>query len=153
MHEWSAAGATTACAIAGYSQREIKPGRASPGQSATGVGASRFDNASETFGIVNRDLGQHLAVQLHVRLGQPLDQAAVGDAVCFAGGRDANDPELTIGTLLVLAMDIGHAHRAIHRLRRLAKKLTAGPAKALGQFKAAFAALAGCGCVGCSWHD
>src|SRR5690606_7995684 len=53
------------------------------------------------------EVGQDLAVDFDPRLVQPVDKAAVGQAVLTHGGVDALDPERTEGALLGLAVAVG----------------------------------------------
>src|SRR5207342_3902149 len=56
--------------------------------------------------VVDRDVGQGLAVQLDVRLQQAVHEAAVAQAVHAGGGVDAHDPQRTELALALLAADI-----------------------------------------------
>ena len=58
-------------------------------------GLCLLDQHLEGFGLMHREIGQHLAVDLNTGLAEPVDKSAVGQPVLAAGGVDALDPERT----------------------------------------------------------
>ena len=69
--------------------------------------------------IVDRQIGQDLAVQLDAGLLQAVDELAVADAVQLGGGADAHNPDGTVLALLLLAAAVGELQPALDRLFRL----------------------------------
>ena len=58
-----------------------------------------LDQTGEGLGIVDGDLGEHLAVDLDVALLQTGHEAGIGDVVGAASGIDSLDPKLAIVAL------------------------------------------------------
>ena len=109
-----------------------------------------IDERLEAGGIVDGDLGKHLAVQDHASVDEPSDELGVADALRAGRRIDAGDPELTEVALLELAVDRRQATRAIDSLGGLTEVLAARTAEALGELKAAAAAFTGSRCVCCT---
>src|SRR5215471_12660146 len=76
--------------------------------------------------VVQGDLRQDLAIQVHARGLQAVHELAVGNAGCPAGCIDTDDPQRAIVALLVLASDIGELQSALDRFLRRAMQLTLG---------------------------
>src|SRR5690348_8119268 len=57
-------------------------------------------------GLVDGDVGKHLAVDLDTGAGEPADKSAVGHTMLAAGRVDALDPERAKIPLTLLAADI-----------------------------------------------
>ena len=72
--------------------------------------------ACERRRIADRDLGEHLAVELDVRLAELADQLAVADAERARGGVDALDPQRAEVALALLARPVHVQPRVLHRL-------------------------------------
>ena len=53
----------------------------------------RLHQGTEGRGIVGRNVGQDLAIQLDPRHLQPMDELRVAGAVLLGGGVDAHDPQ------------------------------------------------------------
>src|ERR1043165_5683321 len=81
-----------------------------------GLSLSRLIHQSlERGGLVDRQIGQDLAVDHDPGAGEPGDKSAVGEAMFTHGGVDALDPPGAEVTLLLLAADIIVLQRAISR--------------------------------------
>src|ERR1044072_2509130 len=57
--------------------------------------------------VVDRDVGEHLAVELDVRLADAGEELVVGEPLLPRGRVDADDPEPPEDALLVLAVPVG----------------------------------------------
>src|SRR5919197_1625090 len=57
--------------------------------------------------IVDRDVGEHLPVELDVRLAHPREELVVGEPFLSGGRVDADDPEAAEDALLSLPVAIG----------------------------------------------
>ena len=88
----------------------------------------------ETGGIVDCDLGKHLAVQDHASIDEAGNELGVADALCTRSGADTSDPKLTEVTLLELAVDRRKATGAIDGLGSLTEIFAARTAETLGEF-------------------
>src|SRR6478672_11493519 len=91
------------------------------GQMALQRGLHLLDDLRERGGIVIGDGGQHFAVDLDLGLLQPVDEAAVGEAVVAHRGVDALDPQAPEVALLVPTVAIGVLQRLLQPLLRRAK--------------------------------
>ena len=77
-------------------------------QSLFAEGAFRGgDQGSEGFRVVDRDFGEHLAVDGDVALLEAVHEDGVGDVVDSASGIDAADPEFAVVSLDKATGDIG----------------------------------------------
>src|ERR1700733_12431104 len=95
-----------------------------PNLSSGGVVGQGFlgvsDERSEGCGVVHREIGQDLAVQLHSRGLEAVNELRVADAVHLGGGVDAHDPQRAVLPLLLLAAAVGELQSALDGfLRRL----------------------------------
>src|SRR5664279_172843 len=63
-----------------------------------------LDDPPEGGGIANGEVGQHLAVDLDIRLLQALDEPSVGDTVQAGGRVDPDDPQRAHLALALLAV-------------------------------------------------
>src|SRR5581483_10944104 len=79
------------------------------------LGGRLIHQSLEGRGLVNGDVGKHLAVDLHTRLGEPADKSAVSEAVFAAGGIDPLNPKRAEVPLLQLTADVVVLQRAIRR--------------------------------------
>src|SRR5580704_14186171 len=74
------------------------------------AGSQRFagalSDASEGVGVVHGDVGQDLAVELHVRELEAMDELRVGEAVLARGRVDARDPQAAEVALAVAAIAV-----------------------------------------------
>src|SRR5678816_1467166 len=68
----------------------------------------------ERFGVVHREVGQHLPVHLDAGLLEPRHEAAVAQAVQARRGIDAGDPEGAEVALLLAPVAVRIAHPALH---------------------------------------
>jgi hypothetical protein len=93
------------------------------------------DQRSECLRLVDRHVGQHLAVDLDAGLVQAVDQAAIGQAVLAGGGVDALDPERAEIALADLAVAIGVLQRLLDRLLGDADGVLAAAVETLGGFR------------------
>src|SRR5215472_8914414 len=75
-----------------------------------------FDQRRKPRGVVNRDIGQHLAIQLHSRLLQAADELVVAEPLRAGGGADAHDPDGAKLALLLLAASVGKLQSALDGL-------------------------------------
>ena len=109
-----------------------------PPQPASGGGGKRRaglgDDGLEGRGLVDREVGKHLAVHLDPRQRQRVDEARIGQR--GVDGTDARvdplDPERAEVALAGLAVAGGVLLRLVHRLRRGAEVGAAGAIVALG---------------------
>ena len=83
--------------------------------------------------IRDRELGEHLAVDLVAGLLQAVHQPAVGDLVLARGGVDADDPEAAEIALPGLAVAVGVDERLLHLELRHPVRLRLGAVVALGE--------------------
>ena len=60
-----------------------------------------FRDRTKGFDVVHRDIREHFAVYLETRLGEAVDEPAIGKPVDACRGIDARDPERTEFTLLL----------------------------------------------------
>ena len=65
--------------------------------------ARLFNKLCEGGGVIDGEVGEHLAVYRDVRSLEAVDERAVGDAVHAGGGVDTDYPQLAEVTLLELA--------------------------------------------------
>src|SRR5690606_23209999 len=79
-------------------------------------GLGFFRQRGEGSSIADGQIGQHLAVDLHVSLVQTVDEAAVGQAVEARGSVDARDPERAELALALPAVTICILSRLGHPL-------------------------------------
>lgn len=107
------------------------------------------DEGLEALGVVNGDLGEHLAVERDACLRKAFDEPAVGRAVLAGRRIDAGDPERAELALLQLAMLGGHDHGALDGGRSLGVGLAPVAVKAFRGFQHLFVAPTGCGRGGC----
>src|SRR5947209_15424797 len=90
--------------------------------------------------VVDRDLGERLAIQSDVRLLQAVDELAVAHAAHSAGGVDAHDPQLAELALADPAIAEGVDAGADQGHQRLPVQVVPAGAEAFGEFAGAFAA-------------
>src|ERR1700749_4266758 len=86
----------------------------------------------ESSGLVDRQIGEDLAVDHDPGAGEPGDKSAVGQAMLAHGGVDALDPESAEVTLALLAADIVVLQRLIDRGIGRGDVVLAAAAKAFG---------------------
>src|SRR5580700_11141956 len=67
-------------------------------------------------GIVDRQIGEDLAIQFDAGLLQTIDEHAVAQPVQLSGSADAHDPDGAILALLLLAAAVGELKSAFYRL-------------------------------------
>ena len=72
-----------------------------------------FDQDSKCLRLMDRQIGQNLAVDLDVCLVQAIDEASVGQAVLTRSGVDALDPERTEVALAILAVAVSILQRLL----------------------------------------
>src|SRR3989454_6961964 len=80
-------------------------------------------DAGEGLGVVERERGQDLAIDLDPGGFEPGDQLAVGEPVRARRGVDAHDPQRAEVALALLAVPVGVREAALDRLARLAVRL------------------------------
>src|SRR5690606_6967255 len=75
-------------------------------------GPRLFDQGLEGLGLVDGEIGEHLAVHLDASLAEAVDKSTIGQAVLAGRGIDALDPERTEITLpgTTVTIEIGRAH-------------------------------------------
>ena len=82
----------------------------------SGVGLlGHVAQGGEGGGIVDRSLGEHLAVHVHTGHLQAVHEGGVIHAVGLAAGTDTGDPQLAEVALLLLAADVSIA-AGLHQL-------------------------------------
>src|SRR5262249_40624844 len=81
--------------------------------------------ALERFRLVHGGVGHHLAVKLDAGLGEPGDEARIGQGMQTHRRIDALDPERAIIALLLLAPDIGELPGALDCGIRRAERVLA----------------------------
>src|SRR4051794_427290 len=77
-------------------------------------------DVTERLRILDGEIGEHLAVELDLRLPQPRDELVVRQAVRARSRVDAHDPEPPERPLLVLAVAVGVRERMVDLLLRVA---------------------------------
>src|SRR5215472_11316627 len=75
-----------------------------------------FDQRRKPRGVVDRDIGQHLAIQLHSRPLKAADEPVVTEPLGTGRSADAHDPDRAILAFLLLAAAVGKLQSALHRL-------------------------------------
>ena len=93
------------------------------------------DQRLECRRVLDRDIRQHLAVDLDAGLRQAVNKSAVGQAVLAHGRVDALDPERAERALLALAIAIGVLHRLLDRLLGHPDRVLAAALVALRQLQ------------------
>src|SRR5215472_2660926 len=124
----SAHAATAASASCARSVRSTKSGP--PSAHAEG-GLCLLRQRTEGRGVVHRDVGEHLAVDLDAGLVQSVDDAAVGKAVDTRRRVDARDPQRAELTLVLPPVAVGVLPRLDDGLLRRAIDLAPGVVVAL----------------------
>src|SRR5450759_63308 len=79
-------------------------------------GLRPLDERGEPGGIVDRHVGEHLAVQVDLGLLEAVHEHGVRQAVEARAGVDAGDPQLADLALLGLAVAVGVLQRVLHLL-------------------------------------
>ena len=103
-----------------------------------GRGLSRFglggliDQRLEARGVLDGEIGQHLAVDLDPGLVQAVDKSSVGEPVLAHRRVDALDPERAERALLTLAVEVLVLQRLLDRLLGDPDRVLAPAAVALG---------------------
>src|SRR5438270_9622865 len=98
--------------LGGYGLVQGVCGLRCPGESALRLLGEAFKGT----GIVYRQVGQDLAVQLHAALLQAVNQLAVAQAVELGSSADADDPQRPVLTLFLTATGVSELQPALHRL-------------------------------------
>src|SRR5437667_11364406 len=88
-----------------------------------GLRAGDLCDASEGLGVVERERGQDLTIDLDPGGFEPGDQLAVGEPVRARRGVDAHDPQRPEVALALLAVAVGVGEAALDGLARLAVRL------------------------------
>src|SRR5690606_7498803 len=86
----------------------------------------------ECLRLVDREIRQHLAVDLDAGLVEAVDEAAIGQAVLADSGVDALDPERAEIALAILAVAIGILQRLLDSLLGDADGVLAAAVETLG---------------------
>lgn len=107
---------------------------------ASGLG-DFFHQGLKLRGFVDREIGQNLAVQLDVRLLEPVHELAVVHIERAAGRIDAHDPETAVLLLLLLAALVRVNARLVDRIVNGADVLARVPVETLGAFQRTLARL------------
>ena len=102
--------------------------------------------------VLDRDVGEHLAVNPDIGRLQALDEAVVGHALRAHGSVEAGDPESAEIALARLAVAVGPVFPLHLRVLRVAEEFGTASAVALRGVDDAFPAGAAGGSIGCSWH-
>ena len=95
-------------------------------------GLGLLDDRLERRRLVDREIGQHLAVDRDPGLGEPVDKPAVGEAERTHRGVEALDPQRAEGALAPLAVAEGVLVGLLHRLLGDADGVLAPAVEALG---------------------
>src|SRR5882672_11528047 len=66
-------------------------------------------------GIVHRQVGQDLAIQLHAAFLEAVNELVVAHPVQFGGGADAHNPERAVLPLFLFASGVSELEPALHR--------------------------------------
>src|SRR5690606_34758092 len=93
--------------------------------------ASLFRKCLESLRLMDRHVGENLAVNLDPGLVQAVDEAAIGQAVFASGGIDALDPQGAKIALAIAPVARRILHRFLDGLPRNADRVLATAAKAL----------------------
>src|SRR5690606_27171809 len=105
----------------------------------------RLDELVEDLGILDGDLAEHLAVQVHTRKAQAVDELAVASVPHPARGVDTRDPQATEVALAVTTVAVGVAAGADDRFLGALEVAATGSVIPAGLAENAVAA-AGAGC-------
>src|SRR5271156_2520334 len=89
--------------------------------------------------ILNRQIGQNLAVELHAGLLQSADELVVVQSIQAGGGADAHDPDRAVLALFLLAARVGKLQRAVDGFFRRAVEFGFSKEVSTGAFKNLFA--------------
>src|SRR5215213_3850461 len=92
----------------------------------------QIGDTRERLEIVHREVGEHLAIDLHSGALESRHEAAVAHSLGPGRGVDASDPEGAELSLLLSAVAVGVAHRAFRGLLGRLVELAAAAASALG---------------------
>src|ERR1043166_6795562 len=111
-----------------------------------------FDDLRKAGCVLCRDVRKNLSIERALRCFESLHESAVGQAGFTHGSIDACLPEITELTLAALAITIGVLTSVVDCIGRVAVKLRALEAKALGGTNHSRASFAGSWSVGNS-HD
>src|SRR5882757_1217815 len=114
------------------SGRGVVLGRAALGRH---VRLGQLDQRGEGGRVAHRELGEDLAVDLHLSQAQALDETVVGNPVGAGGGVDPGDPQLPEVALASPAVPVGVVQRVEHLLLRLAVQPGALAAVAASQLE------------------
>src|SRR5260370_71885 len=102
--------------------------------------------------VLQRDLGQHLAIQIDAALLQTADEFTIRNSRGPASGADAHDPQRTEIALLQAASLVRVALRLLDRFLRGAVEFALGQEKAGGAFERLVAVLSSFWSSFNSWH-
>ena len=106
----------------------------------------------ETFGIIESDLGQCLAVQVDVGLLQTVHEYAVAGAIEAAGGIDPLDPQGAEIALLQFTAIIGVREAFLNAVLGNGVNVLAAAEAAFGHIKDLLPPCAACYFVLTAWH-
>src|SRR5438128_9112356 len=121
----------------------------------TGLGKVRprqFGDPGKGVRVVDRNVGQSLAVELDLGALQAVNQLAVANSAHAACRVDANDPETPEQALAHAPVAKGIHTAADQGNRRLSDEIVPAEAKPLGQPAQTFAASKDRFTAACSWH-
>src|SRR6188768_3323055 len=110
-----------------------RAGRGRPAQASSELGLHLFDDAAESSGVVDGEIGQHLAVNVDLRLLEAGHELAVAHAELARRRVDTGDPELAENALAGAAVAVGVLPGLHHRLLGDAEDILAAAAIALGE--------------------
>src|ERR1700687_845210 len=135
---------TTPCFISGFtSERATKRERRST-YASSGLGAALGDRdqLAEGLCVTNRQVGEHLAVDVDARQLQPVHELVVGHALAARGSVDPGDPELAHVPRAGRTVAIGVLERVEHGLVRRPEQRPVRHTEALGQVEDLLVTLA-----------
>ena len=95
----------------------------------------QLSQGAESICVARGDVGQHLAIHLHVGLLKSVDEMAVFKAVEPGGGIDAGNPQPPKIPLAGAAVAIGISKRFEHRLVGALEQLGSAAELPLGELK------------------
>ena len=96
----------------------------------------------ERFGMIESQVGEHFAIQLHLVGSELVHQPGISGAVQAGPGVDAGDPKAAVSALFKFAADISEGHGSVHCIFCNGENVFAAAKVALGSVENFFPPLA-----------
>ena len=106
-----------------------------------------LNDSLEGFGVVEREVGEDLAVDFDAALVDEAHELGVGEVLDAGGGVDTLNPERTEVALLVLAVTVSIGQTLFPCVLGNGPDITAAAEVAAGELEDFFATCAGCNVV------